>query len=270
MSTAALSLRLTELGQCDESLFPPAEAALWLAARDQPDALAALPARLAQIETLAGQLRDAVTAAAPLASQTAALAALLGSAPDPEADPADFGRVVETGRGEPDALALLLLEVAARAGLRLEPLTFPGPLLLRLENLDGQRVIFSADAPLHPLTPLDLRALLKAARGLSEELQPAYFTPLAARAALARMRNGLKARLLRQGQIDQALILIEDLLRVVPDQPSLWREAGLMHLRRGARDHALAALQQFVLRTPDTEARARILSLMAEVRSRPF
>jgi len=86
---------------------------------------------------------------------------------------------------------------------------------------------------------------------------------------LIRVQTALKQRLLRLGRLDRALALVEGLLLVAPDQPPLWREAGLMHLRQGNPRGAVAALEQFVIRTTDLQARARALSLMAELKTRP-
>jgi len=266
---AARSGRLAELGRLADADFPLAEAALWLAVGDQPDARDALPRRLARLDALAAGLAPLAARDDP-AEQAAGLAALVVPVPPDDAEPADFGTVVDHGWGEPDALAVLLLDLGRRGGLALHALAFPAALLLRLDGADGRRVIIDPAAPAHPLTPADLRALLKAVCGPSHELQRDHFIPLAPRAVLARARNAVKARLLRQGRLDLALALVEDLLRVAPDLSPLWREAGLMHLRRGARDHALAALQQFVQRTADAKARARTLNLMAELRARPF
>ncbi|MFD2233738.1 tetratricopeptide repeat protein [Phaeospirillum tilakii] len=267
---AALADRLAALGRLDDAAFPPAEAALALAGLSRPADRAALPRRLARLDSLAAELRRAVGGRADPAVPAAAFAALLDPAAADESEAGDFGAAVERRHGPPEALALLLLAVGRRGGVDLHPLAFPARLLLRIDGADGQRRILDPADPARPLTACDLRALLKAGCGLDRELQPDHFHPLGNRAVLARQQQAVRAELLRQGRLDDALALVEDLLRVAPDQTGLWREAGLMHLRRGHRGDALAALQQFVQRTGDARARARTLSLMADLRARPF
>jgi len=278
---AGLRRRLADLGRQDDAAVAPVEAALWLAALVRPTAIGAIAAQLDNLSTLADDVRAAARSGP---SDGAAVerhaAALTGTVlcrhgfqaspdEDDEADEGDLGSVIDRRCGDPDSLGLVLLDIARRAGLSVEALAFPCRLLLRIEDESGRRLILDPAAPARRLDTPDLRALLKAGRGLSHELEPSHFVPLGNRAVLIRVQTALKQRLLRLGRLDRALALVEGLLLVAPDQPPLWREAGLMHLRQGNPRGAVAALEQFVIRTTDLQARARALSLMAELKTRP-
>lgn len=278
---AGLRRRLADLGRQDDAAIAPVEAALWLAALVRPGALAAIPSHLADLSTLADTVRaaaqngesDGATVERHAAALTGAILCRHGFQPlvdeRDEDEDGDLCAVIERRCGDPDSLGLVMLDIARRAGLKAEALAFPCRLLLRIEDESGRRLILNpADASRRLDTP-DLRALLKAVRGLAHELEPSHFTPLDNRALLVRVQMTQKQRLLRLGRLDRALALVEGLLLIAPDLPPLWREAGLMHLRQGNPRGAVAALEQFVIRTSDLPARARALSLMAELKSRP-
>ncbi|CCG41709.1 transglutaminase family protein [Magnetospirillum molischianum] len=276
---AGLRRRLADLGRQEDAAIAPVEAALWLAALVRPGVIDAIPTHLDTLSTLADTVRAAAwtdESSDPAVERHAA--ALTGivlrrhgfqAILDSEDDDHDLGTVLERRCGDPDSLGLVMLDIARRAGLTAEALAFPCRLLLRIEDETGRRLILDpTDATRRFDTP-DLRALLKAVRGLSHELEPSHFVALDNRALLVRVQTTVKQRLLRLGRLDRALTVVEGLLLVAPDLPPLWREAGLMHLRQGNPRGAVAALEQFVIRTSDIQARARALSLMAELKSRP-
>jgi len=276
--TAGLRRRLADLGRQEDAAIVPVETALWLAALLRPSVIGAIPAHLDDLSTLADTVRAAARTGETDDVERHA-AALTGTVlrrhgfqtildEEDEHGDGDLCAVIERRCGDPDSLGLVLLDIARRAGLTAEALAFPCRLLLRIEDDSGRRLILDPADPGRRLDTPDLRALLKAVRGLTHELEPAHFAPLDNRGLLIRVHTTAKQRLLRLGRLDRALALVEGLLLVAPDQPPLWREAGLMHLRQGNPRGAVAALEQFVIRTPDLQARARALSLMAELKSR--
>jgi regulator of sirC expression with transglutaminase-like and TPR domain len=281
VETAGVRQRLAGFGRLEDRDFPPAETALWLAALTRPRATETVSAHLGYLTALADEVRAAAIGAAgdddaTVERQTQALTwvidrrhAFRATHDDGEEDgDCDLIAVIDPRRGDPDSLGLLMLDVARRAGLTADGLAFPCRLLLRIEDSGGRRLILDPAACARPLDTPDLRALLKSLRGLDRELEPTHFAPLDNRAMLARVQNGVKLRLLRLGRLDRALAVVQGLLLVAPDQAPLWREAGLMHLRQGNPRDALAALEQFVVRTTDLVARARALALMADLKSR--
>ncbi|MGE5506269.1 MAG: tetratricopeptide repeat protein [Actinomycetota bacterium] len=176
--------------------------------------------------------------------------------------------VIDQRRGIPEALAVLAIEAARRAGWRAEPLAFPLHVLVRLEDEDGRRVILDPAAAGAVLDAPALRALLKAAAGIDAELEPCHYAPLSNRDMLLRLHNAAKLRLLRAGRVDRALATVEAMLLFAPDRDMLWREAGMMHLRLDNLRAAIAALEQFAARTANRQARTRTLALLAEIKAR--
>jgi regulator of sirC expression with transglutaminase-like and TPR domain len=53
-----------------------------------------------------------------------------------------------------------------------------------------------------------------------------------------------------------------------PDNPTLWREAGVIHMRLGRLKHAVEAFETFVARAPEGPDRAKIGQIVRELRER--
>lgn len=179
-----------------------------------------------------------------------------------------LARVMLRRRGQPEALGVIWLEVARRAGWEADGLAFPAHFLVRLADGAGGRAIVDPFAGGRVLDPPDLRALLKAGTGMAAELEPGHFAALDNRAILVRMQNDRKMRLLRAGEIGRALAVVEAVLLFAPGEAGLWREAGLMHMRLDNLPAAVASLEQFVARTGNGGARRRTQQLLLEIRSR--
>lgn len=253
--------RLAQLAGCEH--VDLAETALLLAALDHPGAV---DRALAALDHLA----DGLTADTA-GQQADALAITLGGFRLDELDDdnsANLFWVLDQHRGTPEALGLLWLEVARRAGWTAEALAFPGCLLVRLEDQDGHRVIVDPAVGGPVLTPCQLRAQLKAMAGLAAELEPSLFAPLSNRDILLRLQNEVKLRVLRSGRVAQATAIVEAMLLFAPDQAGLWREAGMMHMRLDNMPAAIAALEQFVARSGNSPARRRTQLLLQEIRAR--
>jgi len=228
---------------------------------------------LGHFDELAGEL---TAAAGKAPSRAAALAAVLGGRHryrDDDRDDDEIGNtslmwVVDNRRGVAAALGIVGLEATRRAGWRAEALAFPHRFLLRLAEAEGGRTIIDPAAGWRPVEAPELRAILKASAGLDAELAPSHYQASGNRDILVRLQNEAKTRLLRCGALARAVTVVEATLLFAPDRAALWREAGLMHLRLDNLAQAVAALEQFVSRTANPQARHRILRLLQELRGR--
>ncbi|EME70469.1 hypothetical protein H261_08303 [Paramagnetospirillum caucaseum] len=280
MSEAAARVRdrLTAFGRMEDRDLDPAEPALLLAALGRAGGREPLDIApyLALLDRMAAELRDEAAGCPDAESLALCLFHLLGRRHrfhGDEGDDEDLGdldllTVMDRRRGGNDALGLLALAVARRAGMVAEGLAFPAHFLLRLGLADGSRAIVDPLGGGQALAPPDLRAMLKAAAGLEAELEPAHYAAMSNRDLLLRLGNAAKLRLLRLGHVERALSMVESLLLVAPDAPLLWREAGLMHMRLDHVHQAVAALEQFLGRTSSAQAKARTLALLAELKRR--
>jgi regulator of sirC expression with transglutaminase-like and TPR domain len=277
-AAALVRARLSALGRLEDDDLDPAEPALLLAALGRAGKGSPLDISpyLTVLDDMAGELRAEAQDCPDAESLATRLFHLLGrrhrfhadERDDDDLGDLDLLTVMDRRRGGNDALGLLALAVTRRAGMVAEGLAFPAHFLLRLGLCDGSRVIVDPLGGGEALSPPDLRGMLKAAAGLEAELEPAHYAAMSNRDLLLRLGNAAKLRLLRLGYVDRALSMVESLLLVAPENCLLWREAGLMHMRLDHTAQAIAALEQFLRRTPSAQAKARTLALLAELKRR--
>lgn len=271
---AKLRTKLSALGRLEDGRLRPVEALLTLAALDRPGT--GLAPYLDYLDELAAAYRAVVATDSDADALAAGLFQILGrqhrfcgdDCDDDDIANANLLSVIDQRRGVAGHLGLLAQDVARRAGLAADILSFPAHVLLRLEDAGGRRVILDPFLGGRVVDPPDMRALLKASAGLQAELEPCHYAAMGNRDLVIRLQNDVKLRLLRCGRIDKAVAVVEATLLVAPDAAMLWREAGLMHLRLDQPQNAVAALEQFIARTSNAMARARTLALLAELKNR--
>lgn len=232
-----------------------AETALALAVLDVPDAeFEPYRQHLAQ---LAAQVHDTVLdrlgSAPSLQDRIAVLRAVLvehhGYQGDSETyedlDNANLMRVIDRRKGLPVALGILFIHAARSQGWEMVGLNFPGHFLIRMDH-DGDRAILDPFNQIETKSPQDLRELLKQTAGLTAELTPDHYAPVSNRDVLLRLQNNLKLRHLRDNRADKAAEVVENMLLFAPDQPALWREAGLLNAHVGNLGSAIKAFETFM------------------------
>ncbi len=170
-------------------------------------------------------------------------------------------------RGLPVALGVLWLHAARAAGWPAHGVDFPAHFLVALEGAGGQLVVDVFDGGAVLDAPA-LRALLKRVSGPQAELRPGLLRPAGTRAVLLRLQNNLRSRRLSAGDIAGALTATEDMLRIAPDQASLWREAGTMHQRLDQVGAALRCFDRFLALVPEGDAATRLRREVATLRAR--
>lgn len=156
---------------------------------------------------------------------------------------ANLTRVIDRRKGLPVALGILYLHVGRAAGWSLAGLNFPGHFLIRLE-MKGERAILDPFNGGQSCGPVELRRLLKAIVGVDAELEPEHYETVGNRDILLRLQNNIKTRHLRQGRPDHAIEILERMLLLAPNDPMLWREAGLIRAALGDNDEAIEALER--------------------------
>lgn len=277
-TTTRLKDDLARLGDCEDGAIDVAEAALGLAALDHPTA--DLEPYRAHIAALGASLAERAHAAIDGVESARDRAALLADVMTIEwgyhgdvetyedAQNANLMRVIDRRRGLPVTLGILYLTTARAQGWTTDALAFPGHFLLRLEGVDGDRVIIDPFHDGQPVTAADLRSLLKAISGTAAELTPDIYASVGNREVLIRLQNNVKIRQMEAGNVEGALRALERMLLISPREPRLWREAGLMHMRLGDLEGAVAALDSFLELAPPGADRARIEQVMNELRQR--
>ncbi|WP_404381795.1 SirB1 family protein [Caenispirillum salinarum] len=258
-----------------EDRFDLAEAALALAALRHPGV--SLDPYRAHLRELSDDLAAAAAGMPPAAAdQAGALAEVLAGRHGYQGDDqayedlqnADLIRVMDRRRGLPVTLGILYIHAGRSQGWDVVGLNFPGHFLVRVQGGDAERVILDPFNGGQIVEAHDLRALLKASQGQGAELTPDVYQPVTDRATVMRLLNNIKLRHMEATRFDQALATITDMLLLAPDDPMLWRERGLMHMRTGDLPGAVTALEEYLARAPEGPDRERIDVVLRELRQR--
>ncbi len=274
LSLSEARRRLAHLGGLPDAAIDLIEAGLMLACLDHPSRN---PERYRTLlDDMAGTLRQAAARAETAEERSAALAGVLigrfglvGDDRDEDSlDSANLMQVLDRRRGPANTLGLIWLHLGRQQGWPVEPLAFPGHFLLRLSDAHGRRIIIDPFWGGRQCDASGLRDLLKTAAGLGAELEPAHYAAQSNRDVLLRLQTAVKMRYLRHAELGPALQTVETMLLFAPDQIGLWREAGLMHLRQGNLRAAVAALEQFVTKAPNSATRHRTSVLLQDLKTR--
>ncbi len=184
-------------------------------------------------------------------------------------DNANMMRVVERRRGLPVSLGILFIFAARAQGWGAAGLNFPGHFLIRLESRDGRRIIID---PFHSgriMETQELRELLKLVRqDAGAELEAAHYKPVTNREVLIRLQNNVKTRRMEMNEVAGALEALASMQVLDPENATLWREAGVMHMRLGHLKHAVESFEGFMARAQDGPDRRKIGQVVQELRER--
>lgn len=275
-----VSTDLSALLERGDEAFDLAEAALLLAVRDTPATdlepyLSHLKSLYASVEERAANegLDDRNPAPNQMADILASVISdLFRYHGDEETyddlDNANLMRVIDRRKGLPVTLGILYIAAAKYQGWNVAGLNFPGHFLIRLESLDGNRVIIDPFHGGHVLDTPALRDLLKVVAGPAKELESRHYRPVSYRDILIRLQNNVKSRRLDLGKLEEALDALETMQLLMPDSAALLREAGLLHLRLGQLSQAVGALETYLTRAPVGPERSRIDTVVQDLKQR--
>jgi regulator of sirC expression with transglutaminase-like and TPR domain len=245
-----------------------AEAALRLAAEFQPG-LELEPAR-AELARLGADAARSVPANGPLATRATSLLDYLRTGCGFRGnevhydDPRDsfLPDVLARRTGIPITLSIVTIELAARAGLPLCGVSFPGHFLAR--TVPEPPVVLDAFRG-RVLDVEGCTALLRRALGPSAALEPAHLEPAATRDVLVRMLANLKHSYAGRQEWVRAVDCCDRILLLAPEAASELRDRGLLYEQLECFGRALADLERFLAlapRVPEADAlRARVDAL---------
>jgi regulator of sirC expression with transglutaminase-like and TPR domain len=217
---------------------------------------------LARLDEMGGVARDLVAAASegddPRRARAAALTRYfyddLGFVGDREhyEDPRNslLNVVLDRRAGIPISLAVVLIEIGARAGVPLEGVNFPGHFLVRLPAEPGNAR--AGDILLDPfhdgaaVTQADCRQLLRRHVGEHATLGPGMLATASRRDMLLRMLLNLKRAYVRMRSFPQARLATELLLALDPGALNELRDRGLLAYHLEDFPSALRDLQSYL------------------------
>lgn len=177
-------------------------------------------------------------------------------------------RVIERRRGLPVALGILYLIVAERAGWQMDGLNFPGHFLVRMED-EGERVILDPFLEGKEMQAPDLRQLLKSIAGQNAELSHEFYAAVAKRDMLIRLQNNLKKRLIDLEEYAQAVIVVEAMEALAPDEYRTLFDKGVLYAKLGQRRQAITAFEAYIEKTPDAREKQQAHGLLQQIMMLP-
>ena len=127
--------------------------------------------------------------------------------------------VLDRRTGIPITLAIVLLEVGARAGVPLEGVSFPGHFLVRAPGTHGPTFIDPFVGRV--LGRADLRELHQRVAGKDEDPDPKHLAPCGKRAILARLLGNLQRVYASRGDDARLRQVLERLALVAPTKETL-------------------------------------------------
>jgi regulator of sirC expression with transglutaminase-like and TPR domain len=154
--------------------------------------------------------------------------------------------VLERRLGIPITLALIFIEVARRAGIQAQGVSFPGHFLVRGLDDGGSPLVLDPFDQGKPLSESDLRALLARMVDADAPYSSDLLKPCTPRQMLARMLNNLKRTYVELRSFQQAYEATDLILAVDPTLLMELRDRGLLAYHLNDFPAALRDLEEFV------------------------
>ncbi|MGX1198082.1 regulator of sirC expression with transglutaminase-like and TPR domain [Parvibaculum sp. MBR-TMA-1.3b-4.2] len=244
--------RLRAAGTAGEGDIDIAETALLLAACDRPDL--SLGNYRDHLALLCGAVREAMDRASQCDAHELAellggvISGLHGYRGDAETydDPrnANLMEVIDRRKGLPVALGIVWLHVAARLGLDLAGLNFPGHFVLRLRTEgSGPRDAAIVD-PFNGgqlLTSADLLSMIRQVEGPDAALSPDAYAEVSPRDILLRLQNNILMRAVRSNDFARARDVVTRMIWIAPERAGLLFELGRLEVHDGRMGAAIDA-----------------------------
>lgn len=177
-------------------------------------------------------------------------------------------RVIERRRGLPVALGIIYIVLARKMAWQADGLNFPGHFLVRLEQGSTRKIIdpFNQGAEMNAA---DLRQLLKSVVGKNAELSHNYYNPVPSRDMLIRLENNLKKRLIEQEEYAQAILVVEAMEALAPEEYRTLFDKGVLYAKLGQRSQAAAAFEGYIEKTPNALEKQQARALLQQILSSP-
>lgn len=174
-------------------------------------------------------------------------------------------RALESERGMPITLAVIMIEVGRRAGITLHGVGAPFHFLVKYEDEGGERYL----DPFHGGRPIDrdqLAARLRQTNPAAGPSAEAFLSRVTKRQILQRILTNLKGACVRKRQFAEALETTEYLLALTPWAIEERRDRGLLHYELGSLEAALADLELYQQHAEDPPDAHRVAAIVQRVR----
>ena len=165
---------------------------------------------------------------------------------------ANLIRVIERSKGIPITLAILYICTGRALGWDVCGLNIPGHFVCRIEY-DGKRLVFDPFDGGKILEAPDLRMLVKRAMGERAELSAQLFEAASNRDIILRLQNNIKHRQIEAEDYEAALLCVQRMLKIAPDDYRLLLDAGVLYAKVEQTGAAIDALEGYISGMPKAQ-----------------
>jgi regulator of sirC expression with transglutaminase-like and TPR domain len=176
-----------------------------------------------------------------------------------------LNEVLDRRVGIPISLTVVYLEVARRAGLRLEGVGFPGHFLAKYASPSGAEVFVDAFHSGEMLSADECVARYRARSG-GRDLDTRYLAGVSTRQILARMLHNLKRVYADRKDDVRSFWVLDRILLLAPGQAEALRDRGLAASRLGGATAAVRDLEAYLSRAPGASDADEIRALVSGLR----
>jgi len=230
---------------------------------------------LAQLDRLGARVRARAPARDRAASLLSALRWVLVEEEGLRGNDRDYqdprnsflNEVLERKLGIPISLSVVWMEVARRAGLRLQGVGFPGHFLTKYASPGGIEIFVDAFHGGELLSADECVARYRARTG-GRDLDRRYLDAVAPRQILARTLHNLRRIYLERKDDVRAWWVIDRLLMLTPGQLDALRDRGLVAARLGAGAAAVRDLEEYLARSPSASDGDEVRRVLAGIRGK--
>lgn len=172
--------------------------------------------------------------------------------------------VIERRVGIPIALSMLLISIAARAGIALGGTAMPLHFLVRVLGVRPPLLIDCYEGG-HLLNEEGCRETLRVLSSGRVRYQPEMLELVPNSAVLTRYLNNLKLIYFDEERYAKAILVLDRILLLNPDLPELNRERGMVCYRLGRRDEARRDLENYLELMPNPPDATAIRDLLKKL-----
>jgi len=181
-------------------------------------------------------------------------------------DNINFIRVLETKKGIPVAMGILLMHLAEKIGWECSGVSFPGHFLLRMDY-EGERAIIDPFARAKFMEAHDLRDLIKSILGNSMELSQSFYSSVSKRDVLLRMQNNMKARFIEEADYKRAILAIEGVEAFYPEEYRVHLDKGVLYAKLRNCTKSVESLKHYIEKTPNQSEKRQAEVLLQEIKA---
>lgn len=178
-----------------------------------------------------------------------------------------LNQVIERKTGIPITLSVLYMEVAARVGLTVDGVGFPGHFMVRAQA-EGNEIVIDPYNSGDIKTEEDLAAMLQQMYGGKLDFRREFLAPVSKKQILTRMLTNLKAIYAKANDMVKTLAVLDRLLILEPGSAADTRDRGVVYTRLECFGQAKDDFERYLQLAPDADDAAAIREQLVELAKR--